>query len=237
MDRRAPGANDDDHDNDHDTASGAPLRPAGAHPADGHPRAARPPRKPAAALDAALAEYRDRTYATWSAPDDPGADVSLLADRRIEAALRAAPSPQVHGRRMRYGLAGAAAAVATVAAVAVALTVVTQPETVEPGNEVLLAAATPGGDRGPFAEMAALTRCLDAARVPPAQRTLLGAGPVEIRGDAATALLLPGRTLGDLLVLAVTPSCADGAASSVLLTRTLAAARPTAPATGGVRTP
>lgn len=183
-----------------------------------------PGRAREARLDAALAEFRDRTYAQWSAPDGE-VDVSPLADRRIEAALREAPAPvrdaPPRRRRLQYALVAGAAAV-TVLAVTVALRTVEEAPP-EPGTEVLLAAASPGGDRGPFADGAALGRCLDVAAVPPRQRTLLGAGPVVVGGDHATALLLPGGSLGELLVLAVTPSCAEGATSSVLVNRALPA--------------
>jgi hypothetical protein len=167
----------------------------------------------AARLDGALADYRDATYA----------EVSPLADRRIVAELRAAPKPALPDRRVRYGVAAVGAVAASVAAVVVALSTLGEPGTVDPGNDVLLAAATPGGDRGPFAERSALQRCLEAARIPLTQRVLLGAGPVHVRGSEAVALLLPGPSLGDLTVLAVTPQCAEGAAASVLITRTLPA--------------
>lgn len=171
-----------------------------------------------AGLDAALAEYRDRMYAQWSAPDGFTAD-SPLGDRRIAAAIRAAASPAPPRRRRRYAL-GAAAAAVGVLAVTVALTTVREAPA-EPDTGVLLAAATPGGDRGPFAEGTALTRCLDAASVPARQRTLLGAGPMRVRNDHATVLLLPGSRLGDVRLLAVTPECAQGEASSVLVDRVL----------------
>ncbi|BDH59858.1 hypothetical protein [Tsukamurella sp. PLM1] len=186
---------------------------------DGEPELSRAQK---ARLDAALAEYRDRTYAEWSAPGGE-TDVSPLADRRIAAALRGAPSPARPRRLLRYGLTAGAAAV-TVVAVTVALSTVEEPAA-EPETDVLLAAATPGGQRGPFADGAALTRCLDAAAVPADRRTLLGAGPVDVRGDPATVLLLPGAALGDLRVLAVTPACAEGTASSVLVNRTLPGSR------------
>lgn len=176
----------------------------------------------AARLDGALADYRDATYASWAPPAGP-AEVSPLADRRIVAELRAAPKPALPDRRVRYGIAAVGAVAASVAAVVVALSTLGEPGTVDPGNDVLLAAATPGGDRGPFAERSALQRCLEAARIPLTQRVLLGAGPVHVRGSEAVALLLPGPSLGDLTVLAVTPQCAEGAAASVLITRTLPA--------------
>lgn len=179
------------------------------------------PEQISARLDAALADYRDRTYAQWSAPDGE-VDVSPLADRRIVAGLRAARPPSQPHRRLRYGLLAGAAAAVTALAVTVALSTVEETHT-EPETGVLLAAASPGGDRGPFADDAALSRCLDAAGMSAKQRTLLGAGPVDIGGDHATALLLPGAALGDLVVLAVTPSCAEGKASSVLVNRTLPA--------------
>ncbi|WP_415851398.1 hypothetical protein, partial [Tsukamurella ocularis] len=53
-----------------------------------------------ARLDAALAEYRDRTYAQWSAPEGFTAD-SPLGDRRITAAIRAAAPPVLPRRRRR----------------------------------------------------------------------------------------------------------------------------------------
>ncbi|GAB3133668.1 hypothetical protein GCM10027289_23850 [Tsukamurella serpentis] len=170
-------------------------------------------------LDAALAEYRDRTYAGWTAPG--GAAVPASVDRRIVAALRAAPSPGRPRSRLVLGLAASAAAV-TALAVTVALTTVEE-TTTEPETGVLLAAAAPGGDRGVFADQDALRRCLDAAAVPAARRTLLGSGPVDVLGDHATVLLLPGTRLGDLTVLAVTPDCARGAPSSIVVKRTLPA--------------
>lgn len=173
-----------------------------------------------ARVDAALAEYSDRTFAQWVGPDGP-ADVSPLAVHRIEAALRAAPAPTLPRRRLRYGLAATAAAVGVLAG-AVALSTVEEPSTM-PEPAVLLAAASPGGDRGPFADGAALARCLDAAAVAPGGRTLLGAGSMDLRGEPATVLLLPGGRLGDLRVLAVTPSCAQGDASAVLVNRVLPA--------------
>lgn len=171
-----------------------------------------------ARLDAALADYRDRTYAHWSAPEGFVAD-SPLGDRRIADAIRKAPAPVLPRRRLRYVL-GAAAAAVGVLAVTVALTTVREGPS-EPETGVLLAAATPGGDRGAFSDGAALARCLDAASVPARQRTLLGAGPMHLRGDPATVLLLPGAALGDLRLLAVAPSCAQGVSSSVLVDRVL----------------
>lgn len=172
-----------------------------------------------ARLDAALAEYRDHTFAHWSAPDGFTAH-SPLGDRRIAAAIRAAPPPVLPRRRLRYSLAAAAAAVG-VLAVTVALSTVREAPPAVPDAGVLLAAATPGGDRGPFADGTALSRCLDAASIPARQRTLLGAGPLRLRGDHATVLLLPGGRLGDVRLLAVTPSCAQGESSSVLVDRVL----------------
>ena len=171
-----------------------------------------------ARLDAALAEYRDRTFAQWSAPEGFTAD-SPIGDRRIAAAIRAARPPVLPRRRLRYSL-GAAAAAVGVLAVTVALSTVREAPA-EPETGVLLAAATPGGDRGPFADSGALARCLDAASVPARQRTLLGAGPLQVRGDRATVLLLPGGRLGDVRLLAVAPSCAQGETSSVLIDRVL----------------
>lgn len=171
-----------------------------------------------ARLDAALAEYRDRTFAQWSAPEGFTAD-SPIGDRRIAAAIRAARPPVLPRRRLRYSL-GAAAAAVGVLAVTVALSTV-RDTPAEPETGVLLAAATPGGDRGPFADGGALARCLDAVSVPARQRTLLGAGPLQVRGDRATVLLLPGGRLGDVRLLAVTPSCARGESSSVLVDRVL----------------
>lgn len=185
-------------------------------------------RERSARLDEALAQYRDTTYATWTAPGGP-VDVSPLADRRIIAELRAAPAPSLPSKRLRYAAVGVGAVAASVLAVVVALSTLGQPGTVEPDDGVLLAAATPGGDRGVLADAAALHRCLDAARVPAAKRTVLGAGSVQVRGKTATVLLLPGPTLGDLTLLAVSPTCADGASSAVLVTRTLAAAGRAAP--------
>lgn len=173
-----------------------------------------------ARLDAALAAYRDRTYAQWSAPEGFAAD-NPLGDRRIAAAIRTAASAPPRHRR-RYVL-GATAAVAAGLAVTVGLITV-RDAPAEPETGVLLAAAAPGGDRGPFADGIALTRCLDAAAVPTRQRTLLGAGPMELRGARTTVLLLPGAALGELRVLAVTPSCAQGDSSSVLVNRTLTGA-------------
>lgn len=187
-------------------------------PADGEDDDRPLSRAQEARLDAALAEYRDRTFAHWSAPEGFSAD-SALGDRRIAAAIRAAPPPVPPRRRLRYSLVAAAAAVG-VLAVTVALSTVREAPA-EPESGVLLAAATPGGDRGPFADGAALTRCLDAASVPARQRTLLGAGPVHVQDGRATVLLLPGGRLGDLRLLAVTPSCARGEASSVLVDRVL----------------
>jgi len=173
-----------------------------------------------ARLDAALADYRDRTYAQWSAPEGFVAD-DPLGDRRIAAAIRTAASAPAR-RRRRYAL-GAAAAVAAGLAVTVGLVTV-RDAPAEPETGVLLAAAVPGGDRGPFADGLALARCLDAAAVPTRQRTLLGAGSTDLRGTHATVLLLPGAALGELRVLAVTPSCAQGESSSVLVNRTLTGA-------------
>ncbi len=201
-----------------------------------------------ARLDAALAEYRDRTYAQWAAPAGFTAE-SPLGDLRIEAALRAAPAPtpptlparsrsarprSAQGpsarRGPRLGLGVAAAAAVGAVAVTVAVSTVrdapsapTAPAApgAEPETGVLLAAATPGGDRGAFADSAALQRCLDAASVPAGRRTLLGAGQMRVHGDPATVLLLPGGALGDVRVLAVAPSCARGEASAVLVNRVL----------------
>ncbi|NMD57894.1 MULTISPECIES: hypothetical protein [Tsukamurella] len=171
-----------------------------------------------ARLDAALAQYRDRTFETWSAPEGFTAE-SPLGDRRIAAAIRAAPPPVLPRRRLRYRL-GAAAAAVGVLAVTVALSTLREAPP-EPETGVMLAAATPGGDRGPFTDVTALARCLDTASVPAQQRTLLGAGPMQVRGDHATVLLLPGGRLGDVRLLAVTPSCARGETSSVLVNRLL----------------
>lgn len=187
-------------------------------PADGEDDDRPLSRAQEARLDAALAEYRDRTFAQWSAPDGFTAD-SPLGDRRISAAIRAARPPVLPRRRLRYSLAAAAAAVGVLAGTVALSTVRDAPA--EPESGVLLAAATPGGDRGPFADVTALARCLDTASVPAAQRTLLGAGPVHVRDDRATVLLLPGGRLGDLRLLAVTPSCARGEVSSVLVDRVL----------------
>ena len=99
-----------------------------------------------ARLDAALAEYRDHTFAHWSAPDGFTAH-SPLGDRRIAAAIRAAPPPVLPRRRLRYSLAAAAAAVG-VLAVTVALSTIREAPPAVPDAGVLLAAATPGGDRG-----------------------------------------------------------------------------------------
>ncbi|TWS18018.1 hypothetical protein FK529_17600 [Tsukamurella asaccharolytica] len=173
-----------------------------------------------ARLDAALAAYRDRTFENWSAPEGFTAE-SPIGDRRIADAIRAAAPPVLPRRRLRYSLAVAAAAVG-VLAVTVGVRTVQETSPAEPDTGVLLAAAAPGGDRGPFADGSALTRCLDAAEVPVRQRTLLGAGPLHLRGDHATVLLLPGGRLGDLRLLAVGPSCARGDASSVLVDRVLA---------------
>ncbi len=178
-------------------------------------------------LDAALAAYRDRTYAHWSAPEGLTAD-DPLGDRRIAEAIRGAGAPRAPRFRRRY-LLGATAAAVGVLAVAVALRTVqdsADPPAAIPENGVLLAAAVPGGDRGPFADGAALTRCLDVAAVPARQRTLLGAGSLQVRGDRATVLLLPGAALGEIRVLAVTPSCARGEGSSVLVNRMLSGASP-----------
>ncbi|KXO97691.1 hypothetical protein [Tsukamurella pseudospumae] len=193
------------------------MEKAGSQPAgDAH----RLGRTEAARVDAALAEYRDRTYAQWSAPGIYSGQ-SPLGDRAIEAAIRSAPTPVLPRRRLRYALGAAAAAVGILAG-AIALGTVEEPDGV-PEPAVLLAAASPGGDRGPFADGAALARCLDAAAVPSERRTLLGAGPMELRGENATVLLLPGGTLGDLRVLAVTPSCARGESAAVLVDRVLPA--------------
>ncbi|BDD84892.1 hypothetical protein TPB0596_46550 [Tsukamurella pulmonis] len=172
-------------------------------------------------LDAALAEYRDRMYAQWSAPEGAHAD-NPLGDRRIEAAIRAAPAPAPSRVRRRY-LLGAAAAAVGVLAISVAVSTV-RDVPAEPESGVLLAAAVPGGDRGPFTDPPALRRCLDAASVPTRQRTLLGAGSMQLRGAHTTVLLLPGGKLGELRVLAVTPSCAQGESSSVLVNRVLSGA-------------
>ena len=99
-----------------------------------------------ARLDAALAEYRDHTFAHWSAPDGFTAH-SPLGDRRIAAAIRAAPPPVLPRRRLRYSLAAAAAAVG-VLAVTVALSTVREAPPAVPDAGVLLAAATPGGGVG-----------------------------------------------------------------------------------------
>ncbi|TWS22311.1 hypothetical protein FK268_20115 [Tsukamurella sputi] len=176
-----------------------------------------------ARLDAALAEYRDRTYAQWSAPEGFVAD-NPLGDRRIAAAIRAAPVPVPPRRRRRFVVLGAAAAAVGVLAAGVAVATVRDSPTADPETGVLLAAAVPGGDRGPFADGLALTRCLDAASVPAPQRTLLGAGSMQLRGTHATVLLLPGTALGELRVLAVAPSCAQGERSSVLVNRVLSRA-------------
>ncbi|MCS3779278.1 hypothetical protein [Tsukamurella ocularis] len=187
-------------------------------PADGEDDGRPLSRAQEARLDAALAEYRDRTFAQWAAPDGFSPD-SPLGDRRISAAIRAARPPVLPRRRLRYSLTAVAAVVGVLAVTAALSTVRDAPG--EPETGVLLAAATPGGDRGPFADGAALSRCLDAASVPALQRTLLGAGLVHVRGDRATVLLLPGGRLGDLRLLAVTPACARGEASSVLVDRVL----------------
>ncbi|MET9326105.1 hypothetical protein [Tsukamurella sp. NPDC003166] len=183
-----------------------------------------------ARVDAALAEYRDRTYAHWSAPGIYSGQ-SPLGDRAIEAAILSAPAPVLPRRRLRYALGAAAAAVGILAG-GVALGTVEEPDGTIPEPGVLLTAASPGGDRGPFTDGAALTRCLDAAAVPSERRTLLGAGPMELRGENATILLLPGGTRGDLRVLAVTASCARGESAAVLVDRVLpagAAGRATTP--------
>ncbi|CAM3937469.1 MULTISPECIES: hypothetical protein [Tsukamurella] len=185
-------------------------------------------------LDDLLAQYRDDTYATWTPPDGP-ADVTPLGDRRIIADLRTAPKPTLPNKRLRYGAAAVGTVAASALAVTVALSTLGEPGTVEPDNGILLAAASPGGDRGALTDHAALQRCLDAARIPTTKRIVLGAGPIDVRGTSATVLLLPGPALGDLTLLAVTPTCAQGTASSVLVTRTLAAAARTA--TAPARTP
>ncbi|KXP14066.1 hypothetical protein [Tsukamurella pseudospumae] len=203
------------------------MEKAGSQPAgDAH----RLGRTEEARVDAALAEYRDRTYAQWSAPGIYSGQ-SPLGDRAIEAAIRSAPAPVLPRRRLRYALGAAAAAVGILAG-AVALGTVAEPDGAIPEPGVLLAAASPGGDRGPFADGAALARCLDAASVPLARRTLVGAGRIDLRGERTTVLLLPGGDLGDLRVLAVTPSCAQGESSAVLVDRVLpagAAARAATP--------
>lgn len=189
-----------------------------------------------ARLDAALADYRDRTYATWTAPP-AHSELTEFTDKRVLDALRAEPAPRSRRPRLRAGLTAACAAGVLAVAVTVALSMLDRPGATEPRSDVLLAAAAPGGDRGPFDEQSALERCLDVAGVPEGQRIVIGAGPVSVRGASAVALLLGGAGLGELRVLAVTPACATGDQGSVLADRTLSARRTAATLTSSPVTP
>lgn len=64
-------------------------------------------------------------------------------------------------------------------------------------------------DPGPFADSAALRRCLRANGVP-AGSHLLGAGPVRVHGRDGTLLLIPGPRPPALTALVVTEACGSG---------------------------
>lgn len=143
---------------------------------------------------------------------------------RVHAALAAAPAhgSSSWGSSRRGALGAVAAAAALVVGVGAGVTLWPASDTpsvsvAAPRAEVIRAEVSTligRRDDGPFATASALAACLAANGVA-ADTPVLGSGPVTLDGREATLVVLPGRTPGALVALAVGPRCGPGIPDTV----------------------
>jgi hypothetical protein len=181
-----------------------------------------------------------------SVPDTPPAVVARITAALRSATVPARPSGAAHALRPHSrptrkvaAAAGVAAAAAAIAVGTVALlhspsptpsapstaqhiTVSRPPATIPLSPPEILGMLQSHPDYGPLNDPARRASCLTGLGYPGATE-VLGARPVEVSGQPAVLLLLPGDTSDRLTVLAVAPNCS--AADTGLLVDT-AVARP-----------
>ncbi len=156
---------------------------------------------------------------TASAPEVPPP-----VTERVVSALRAAPSPQ----RRRRAVVRVSAAVGTAAALAATVlgtVVLTRSElsrhppaqhlTSEPppariplSDAEIIGLLTRPPDLGPLGDPRRLSSCVSGLGYPAATQ-VLGSRQVEIRGEPAVLLLLPGNSPDSIAALAVRPNCSS----------------------------
>lgn len=149
-----------------------------------------------------------------SAPDVPGS-----VTERVVTALRAAP-PVRRGRAARIGAAVggaaalAAAAIGTVTLLSSGSSVSTSssaeppPPTVPLSDDEIVGLLGRAPDLGVLGDARRRSSCLSGLGYPGAA-SVLGAQPVDINGEPAVLLVLPGDAADTVAALAVRPNCSS----------------------------